>query len=142
MRRASEGRCAVNEAIAIDRRELGWVKLSRKLLDNPLFSEKPHCWLTIWMLLMLKANWKDREFLDGTEPILVSAGSLVTSADKLAASSRTTRQTVRSCLEYLEKTKSITIKTTKRWTMITIANWAAYGSMDQSGEPTGLRRRS
>lgn len=124
----------MSEPRPIDAR--GWIKVSRKLLDNPLFSQKPHSWLTVWMALLLNANWKEGIFLDGVETTVVPVGSLVTSEENLATHTRTSRQTIRSVFSFLEATQAATFKRTKRWTMITITNWAAYQATSQSSEPT------
>jgi hypothetical protein len=128
-------------AVSLPARGPGWIKLSRKLVGNPLFTQKPQAWLHIWMTILLSANWRDGVFFDGTREVPVPAGSWVTSAEKLAASTRTTRATIRCCLQFLKATNSITITTTKRWTMLNITNWAAYqmidGSEQSSEQPSG-----
>jgi hypothetical protein len=125
-----------NPAVSLPARGPGWIKLWRKLLDNPLFTQKPHAWLHVWMTILLKANWRDGVFFDGTRKIPVPAGSWVTSAEKLAANTRTSRATIRCCLEFLQTTNSITITTTKRWSMLTVTNWAVYQMVDGSEQPS------
>jgi hypothetical protein len=48
------------------------------------------------LTILLSANWRDGVFFDGVQEIVVPAGSLVTSAEKLATQTRTSRQTIRS----------------------------------------------
>jgi hypothetical protein len=81
---------------------VGWIKLARQLVDNLLFTRKPHCWLHVWMTILLRVNWRDGVFFDGTEEIAVPAGSWVTSVDKLATNTRTKRQTIRGLFGILE----------------------------------------
>src|SRR6185295_10484253 len=64
------------------------------------------------------------------------AGSMVTSAEKLVTQTRTSRQTIRSIFSFLESTKAITIKATKRWTMLTVINWHTYQAIVKPEQPT------
>jgi hypothetical protein len=93
------------------------------------------------MTILLNVNWRDGVFFDGAHEVQVPAGSWVTSVEKITANTRANRAAIRCCLEFLQATNSITIRTTKRWTMITVTNWAAYQGVDEveqpSEQPTG-----
>jgi hypothetical protein len=114
-------------ATPIDGGGKGYIRLHRKLLDHPLFKDKPAAWLKIWMYILLRANWRESSFHPRQgEVVVVPAGSLVTSLEKLGTHAALSKEHARRCLDYLERTHTVTLVRTHHWTMITIMNWAAY----------------
>ena len=69
--------------------------LFRKLLDHPLMNQLPAAWFRVFVVILLKANWKPGTWWDGRQEITIPAGSMVTSIEKLSklagASKRQTR---------------------------------------------------
>jgi hypothetical protein len=113
-------------ATPIDGSGKGYVLLHRKLLDNHLFKHKPAAWLKIWIFILLRADWRESLFRPGQgKPIVVPAGSLITSLEKLGTHAALTKEHARRCLDYLERTQSVTLQRTHHWTMITVVNWAS-----------------
>lgn len=100
--------------------ENGFVKLHRSLLDWEWFSDKNTTRLFIYLLL--KANWKDGNFQGKTIP----TGSLVTSLAHLSRDTGLSTRSIRTSLEHLKSTHEVTIKTTKKYTLITIEKWAFF----------------
>ena len=126
----------MNDALAIDRRK-GFVRIYRKMIENPLFTDKPAVWFKIWVFVLLRANWKESIFRPRQgNPITVPAGSMITSLEKLATHAATSKEHARRCLTYLKKTHAVTLVTTHHWTMITVLNWAAYQQLDEVEEHT------
>jgi hypothetical protein len=124
-------------ATPIDGSRKGYIRLHRKLLDHPLFTDKPIAWLKIWLYILLRANWRESEFRPRQgESIVVPAGSLVTSLEKLATHAALTKEHARRCLDYLVRTHTVTLRTTHHWTMVNIVNWAAYQQSDDEGHHT------
>ena len=88
----------------IDGSNMGYVRLHRKILDNPLFRDKPAEWFKIWIYILLRANWRESVFRPRQgDPITVPAGSLVTSLEKLGTHAGLTKEHARRCLDYLER---------------------------------------
>jgi hypothetical protein len=104
----------------------GFVALYRRLLDHPLWKQLPSEWLKAWLYLLLRANHKPCSWWDGVREIEIPAGGLVTSIEKLAASSRITPRQARGSLDYFEKAGMVTRQTSSRHSIITITNWASY----------------
>jgi hypothetical protein len=122
----------MNAPIPIDASAKGYIRLHRKILDNPLFTDKPPAWLKIWIYILARANWRESVFRPRQgEPITVPAGSLITSLEKLGTHAALTKEHARRCLDYLERTRSVTLQRTHHWTMITIVNWAAYQQLEE-----------
>jgi hypothetical protein len=117
----------MSAAVSIDGSGKGYVRLYRKMLDNPLFTDKPAGWFKIWIFILLRANWQETVFYPRQgEPLTVPPGSLVTSLEKLGTHASLSKEHARRCLDYLERTHAVTLRRTHHWTMITIVNWATY----------------
>jgi len=117
----------------IDGSGKGYICLHRKLLEHPLFKDKPLAWLKIWIFILLRANWRASVFhpREG-ESIVVPPGSLVTSLEKLGTHAGLSKEHARRCLDYMERTHTVTLQRTHHYTMITITNWEVY---QQVGNP-------
>src|SRR6266852_4199035 len=123
---------------AIDGSCKGYVRLHRKILENALFKDKPAAWFKIWVYILLRANWRESVFRPRQgEPISVPAGSLVTSLEKLGTHAGLSKEHARRCLDYLERTRSVTLRRTHHWTMITVVNWEAYQQSDDAARHAG-----
>lgn len=97
-----------------------FVMMYRSLKDWEWYHDLPV--RVLFLHLMLEVNWKPGRF----EGVPILPGQVPTSADKLAASCGLSRQTVRTALTKLQSTNEITIKSTKRFSVVTIVNWAEY----------------
>src|SRR6266852_6270439 len=66
----------MSTATVIDGSCKGYVRLYRKILENPLFKDKPAAWFKIWVYILLRANWRESVFRPRQgESIPVPAGS-------------------------------------------------------------------
>ena len=72
--------------------------------------------------LLLMANYEPSEW----RGITVEAGQVITGRKRLAEDLGFTEQQIRSALEKLKATQEITIKTTNKFSIITIVNWNEY----------------
>ena len=98
----------------------GYIKLHRKFLDwgwYPDINTK-----TVFIHLLLAANFKDTEFMGQ----VIKAGQAVVSLDSLSRDLCLSVKQVRTALAHLEKTGDIKKQSTKRFTIVTIANWELY----------------
>jgi hypothetical protein len=127
----------MNTTTPIDGSGKGYIRLHRKLLDHPLFKDKPAAWLKIWLYILLRANWRESEFRPRQgETIAVPAGSLITSLEKLGTHAALSKEHARRCLDYLERTHTVTLQRTHHWTMISIVNWGLYQQSDDDAHHT------
>ena len=76
----------------------------------------------VFMYLLLTANHEPRRYQGHEIPI----GSTVTGLGKLASSCRLTKQSIRTALNHLKSTHEITLKTTNKFSIISITNWQLY----------------
>ena len=109
----------------------GYVRVYRSLAENPIWRNASY--LRIWLYLLFEANWKDRQLMDGT---VIKRGSLATGRVTISLHTKTTEQTVRSCLKCLISTNMITIESTKRGSIVSICNYDIYQPLVANNQPT------
>lgn len=100
----------------------GYIKLHRKLLKWEWYSD-PNTF-RVFMHLLLTASYEENSFR-GHE---LKAGQVVCGRKQLAKDLGLSERSVRTALEHLKSTNEITIKTTNRFSIITIEKWAMYQS--------------
>jgi hypothetical protein len=102
----------------------GWVGFYRKDLCEGFFKNRK-LW-QFWSYCLLKASHKEHVQMVGYQEVLLKPGELVfgreVAAKELAASVRS----VRTCINYFRKIGKLTIKTTNKFSIISIINWEAY----------------
>lgn len=98
----------------------GWIKLHRKILDWEWFS----CSATfhVFMFLLLKANTEDKQW----KGIEIKRGQLVVSVANIRGLTHLTTQQIRTALKRLKSTNEITIKSTNKYSLITICKYESY----------------
>lgn len=99
---------------------MGFIKLDRKFKDWK-WKHNPNM-VAVWVHLLLEANYKDNVWNDISVPV----GSLVTSVKKIAQETGLSIQQTRTCLSNLQSTNEITIKSTNKYSVITINKWEKY----------------
>ena len=104
----------------------GFIKLHRKLIEWEWFTDSNT--FHVFMFLLLDANHADKKW----KGVMVKRGEKTTSVDKIRLRTGLSTQTVRTCLKRLESTREITIKTTNRYSIITICNYDTYQSKENS----------
>jgi hypothetical protein len=107
-------------------KQKGWIKLYRSIKDNSLWNEKPFDKARAWIDLLLMANHEDRDVGIGNQTIHVNAGSFITSIAKLTDRWGWAKNTVRRYLNRLESESMIEHKAERKWTIVTVLNWASY----------------
>ncbi len=108
--------------------EKGWICLHRKLRKWRWYHDINtritfiHC--------ILSANYEDGCF--GGE--IIKRGSFVTSYTKLSSEIGVTQHQVRTALEHLKMTNEVAIKTTNKFTVITVINYNQYQNIDKEND--------
>ena len=106
-----------------------YIKLNRQLLEwRYWYSETA---VKLWILILMKANWKDGWFMGNR----IQRGSLATSMSNLAIEAGCSEPTVRRWLAKFEEDGQITRKATNRYTQINVINYGFYQDVpDESDE--------
>lgn len=102
----------------------GYIKLHRKLLENPI-SSKPN-YLSIWLYLLLKANHKDNEIIWNKEKTIIKRGQFIGSIFEISKQFSLSTGTVTYVLNYLKAERMIERLSNKRFTLFTILNYDSY----------------
>jgi len=104
---------------------VGWVKLHRDLQSWQWASSPKH--MTLFIHLLLAANHK-KSFWRGEH---IAEGQLVTGRKQLSLWTGLSESQIRSSLKDFKTSREITIKTTNKYSIITILNWSQYQTDDQ-----------
>lgn len=103
----------------------GWVKLHRSLKDWGWYSD-PAC-RSIFVHLLLVANHEPRQWLGEH----VAEGQAIVGRQELGKTLGFGEQQIRTALTKLKSTNDITIKTTNKYSLITVVNWSKYQATNQ-----------
>lgn len=98
----------------------GFIKLHRKFLEWEWYGDANV--RTIFIHLLLKANYEDKKW----RGIDVKRGQLIITIDKLENETGLTTSNIRTSLKHLKSTGEIAIKTTNKYTLVTILKYADY----------------
>lgn len=107
---------------------MGFVAFPRGLTAWEWYDDPNTC--RLFFHLLLTANWEPKNW----HGIVVSPGSRVASVKKLAEETGLTIKNVRTSLEKLKTTNYLAIKTTNKYSVISIESW---GAITGSGKLTG-----
>ena len=114
----------------------GWIKIDRKIQDNPVLNEKPFDKFHAWMDLLLMAEYKMRTvFVNNTEVTLLP-GQILISQRELSDRWGWSRAKVIRFLEELERTTMCTTNRTTNGTTLTLVNWRKYQTERTTNETT------
>ena len=112
----------------------GWIKMHRSLLQWEWF-QKPEM-VQLFVYLLLKASVEDRKW----QGLDVKRGQVVTSVSTICRDLSLSTKKVRNCLEHLKNSQVISIKTTNKFSVITICNYATYQAYETpEGQTEGKR---
>ena len=104
--------------------ERGYVKLWRKSLDDYLWQN-----INLWRFFeycLLKASHKDHKIMVGMQEITLKPGQFVFGRKVASEESGLSEQTIRTCMAKLKNMKKLTIKTTNKFSIISVINWGRY----------------
>lgn len=107
-----------------------WIKLYDSILSWE-WSDNPNM-VALWVHLLFKANYKDERW----HGIVVKRGQLVAGRKALSELTGISERGVRTCLERLKETGEISIKTTNRYSLITICKYDLYQGKIVDERPT------
>ena len=98
----------------------GYIKLHRKMLNWGWYDEPAT--KAVFLHLLLTANFKEGEYRGHK----VEPGQTVVGRKKMSSELGLSEQQVRTALDHLKNSGEISIKSTSRFSIITIENWAMY----------------
>ena len=105
----------------------GWIKLHRKINDNPILKKgKTYSNFEAFIWLLLRANYDNAKVIIGGEIYKLKQGQMITSKKKLMMVFNWGNSRLNTFLNLLEKDKMIDVKSNTKLTMITISNYLDY----------------
>lgn len=107
----------------------GWIKIYNKFLQWEWFDIAEM--VQLFLYLLLNANYKDVVW----RGIVVKRGQLITSRDKIGKDLRLAERKVRTCISRLKSTGEISIKTTNKYSIVTICKYDDYQNEDNIKRP-------
>ena len=111
----------------------GWVKIHRKLLDNPIVCKDSDT-LAIWLYLLLNATHQEYDVLFKRKRITLKEGQLITGRKSIAEKLKLSESKVQRVLKTLEIEQQIEQQASSRNRLITILNWEKYQNTEQQIE--------
>ena len=131
--------------------EGGWIKLYRKIRQSFVWTDANQ--LKLWLLILMKATHDSNRFLFNGKEIQLSSGQMVTGRDALALEFNQGAKPVHQVssrqlwrwIKLFEKEQMLSIKSTTKYSVITVLNWNEYQQSDQllsSTSPSSVQQLS
>ena len=108
----------------------GWIKLHRKILDNPIIC-KDSASLAIWIYLLLNATHQDIPALFKGEKIILKKGQLITGRNSIGKQLNISSSKVQRVLKLFENDGQIEQQMNNQNRLISIVNWNKYQEVEQ-----------
>ena len=112
----------------------GWIKIHRKLQDNPLWSDEPFSRGQAWVDLLLVVNHKDGFIRINGERIEIKRGQTGRSILTLSKRWKWSRGKATRFLKELQLDGQIILKTNTKNSMITICKYEEYQGRDTTND--------
>lgn len=110
----------------------GWIKLHRKIMDNPYYFSEAFTRSQAWIDLLIIANHKDNFFYKRGIKVEVKRGQIGWDLENLAKRWRWSRGKAERFINELEKSLQIVRQKTNVSTLLSIVNYEQYQQDDKS----------
>jgi hypothetical protein len=102
----------------------GYVRLWRKSLDAGWI--KNHKLWAFWSYCLMKATHKEYDAIVGLQVVHLIPGQFIFGRRKASEETGLTEREIRTIIAFLINCGNLTIKTTNKYSIITIVNWHIY----------------
>jgi DNA replication protein DnaD len=102
----------------------GYVKLWRKSLDSGIM--RNHKLWFFWCWCLMKATHKPIKQVVGFNLVELEPGQFVFGLNQASIETGISVQTIRTILKNLKNTENLTLKSTNKYSIVTIINWNTY----------------
>lgn len=114
--------------------EKGYIKLFRSLMGKGYYKSSAH--VHLWLHLLLRASYQEREFLFGGKLHNLKPGQFITGRKSLSADTGIAESKCERILKCFEIEQQIEQQKTNKFRIISICNWDIYqGSEHQNEQP-------
>lgn len=108
----------------------GWIKIHRKVLDNPVVcKDADH--FAVWIYLLLEASHDQYDKLFGGNRITINPGQLITGRKIISQKLDINQSKVQRILKRFESEQQIEQQTSNVSRLISIINWSEYQKSEQ-----------
>ena len=114
----------------------GYIRLYRKLLQHSVFTSKDEKLFRIFIYCLLRASHKETVVHFNHQEIPLKPGQFITSREHAAHDLRYGPKTFDRKIDDLQKLGILTRSTTRRFSIISITNWASYQNLPEENDPT------
>ena len=108
----------------------GWIKIHRKLAQWE-WADDPNM-VALWIHLLLAANYEQTEW----HGVTLERGQLATTRKKLSETTGISDQSLRTLIKRLVECNQINVKSTNKFTIITICKYDDYQLLEEVIQPT------
>lgn len=118
----------------------GWISLHRKMLYSNIFQNEKL--LKVFIYCLLKATHTDHELQVGRQTVRLKPGQFVFGRKKAAIELEMKESTIRDYMKILEDDKTIDIKSTNKFSLVTIVNWELYQPLNFNSDNKSDSKRT
>lgn len=107
----------------------GWIKLHRRITEWEWYQDGNT--VRLFIHLLLKANHKPKQW----QGLTIEAGQVVTGRKQLAVELGLSEQQIRTSINRLKSTSNLTIKSTNKFSIITLCNYRDFQDVSLGEQP-------
>lgn len=119
----------------------GWIRLYRKILDNPVIS-KDADYLSVWIYLLLNATHKEIPVIFKGKKISLIPGQLLTGRKSISDDLSISESKIYRILNDFKSEQQIEQQTSNKNSLITILKWNEYQNNEQQNEQQMNNKRT
>lgn len=116
----------------------GWLKLYRSILDSAVFQDAEV--LKVWIWLLCNVAFEQHDTICYGKVIHLKPGQIATGRKKIAQCTDLNENKVYRALTALKSLGNIEIKSTNKYSIITVVNWDKY--QDENGKRTSSEQQT
>lgn len=119
----------------------GWIKLHRKILDNPIVcKDSDH--IAVWTYLLLNATHKEYSVVFSGEKIMLQPGQLITGRKVISEKFKISESKVQRILKSFEIEQQIEQQNGNKNRLVSILSWSDYQTGEQQDEQQVNNKRT
>lgn len=119
----------------------GWIKLHRKILDNPVVcKDSDH--IAVWTYLLLNATHKEYPAMFSGKKIILQPGQLITGRKSIADKFKISESKVQRILKLFENEQQIEQQNGNKNRLVTILSWLDYQDSEHQDEQLVNNKRT
>ncbi len=116
----------------------GWLKLYRSILDSAVFQDAEV--LKVWIWLLCNVAFEQHDTICYGKVIHLKQGQIATGRKKIAQCTDLNENKVYRALTTIKSLGNIEIKSTNKYSIITVVNWDKY--QDENGKRTSSEQQT